>query len=61
MSESPPRCENCGQEMYMTRFQSDVSPEGIDREHLYECLWCGEGEAMRCEDRGTERREAVAA
>jgi hypothetical protein len=28
--------------MSMTRFQSTVTATGIDREHLYECLWCGE-------------------
>jgi hypothetical protein len=42
-----PRCKTCGNEMYMTRFQSEVSPGGIHREHLYECLWCGEDEVVR--------------
>jgi hypothetical protein len=41
--------------MYMTRFQSDVSPDGIHREHLYECLWCGEDEVMRFADAGWGR------
>jgi hypothetical protein len=41
-----PRCKTCGNEMYMTRFQSDVSSNGIHRERLYECLWCGEDELV---------------
>jgi hypothetical protein len=45
--------------MYMTRFQSDVSPETIDRQHLYECLWCGEDEMIRFAEGGWSR-EAMA-
>ena len=40
--EQNPRCRLCGNAMSMTRFQSTVTATGIDREHLYECLWCGE-------------------
>jgi hypothetical protein len=41
-----PRCKLCGNEMYMTRFQSDVSVKGIDRNYYYECLWCGENDTI---------------
>ena len=37
-----PYCKFCGNQMYLTRFQSSVTDKGIDREHAYECLWCGE-------------------
>jgi hypothetical protein len=50
-----PRCKRCGNEMYMTRFQSDVSPDGIHRERLYECLWCGEDELVRFAEVGWGR------
>jgi hypothetical protein len=59
-NNSAPRCKACGQEMYMTRFQSEVSPQRIKREQLYECLWCGEGEIMHFEER-VKGQEAVAA
>jgi hypothetical protein len=45
-SYSAPRCKLCGHEMYMTRFLADVSGSGIDREHHYECLWCGESDTI---------------
>jgi hypothetical protein len=60
-SEAIPRCKVCGEQMYMTRFQSDVSPQGINREQLYECLWCGEGEMMRSEERRCRDQANVAA
>ena len=41
-TEQKPHCKLCGNLMYMTRFQSSVTEKGIDREHAYECLWCGE-------------------
>jgi len=37
-----PMCRLCGNEMYMTRFQSTVTDDGIDREQYFECLWCNE-------------------
>jgi hypothetical protein len=56
-----PRCKVCGNEMYMTRFQSDVSPQGVNREHLYECLWCGEGEVRHFAEQRLQSKEGLAA
>jgi len=50
-----PRCKTCGSEMYMTRFQSDISPDGIHREHLYECLWREEDGGGAVADAGWKR------
>jgi hypothetical protein len=41
--------------MYMTRFQSDVSPQGIKGQHLYECLWCGADEVVHFVDKAWMR------
>jgi hypothetical protein len=41
-----PVCRRCGNEMYMTRFLSDLSEHGIDREQYYECLWCEDDDAI---------------
>lgn len=41
-SKQMPVCRRCGNQMFMTRFQSTVSDKGIDRDQYYECLWCDE-------------------
>lgn len=46
-TEQKPRCRMCGNQMYMTRFQSEVTGQGVDREYAYECLWCEETEKVR--------------
>lgn len=44
MYDSPhkPTCRLCGNQMYLMRFQSTVTDEGIDREQFFECLSCNE-------------------
>lgn len=45
-SEHNVRCKFCGNQMHMTRSQSEVTDTGTDREYVYECLWCEETQKM---------------
>jgi hypothetical protein len=45
-SEQKPRCKYCGNQMLMTRFQSEVTDRGIDKEYAYECLWCEDSQKL---------------
>jgi hypothetical protein len=55
-----PKCKFCQNEMYMTRFQSNVTDTGIDREQAYECLWCGETDKVFSHTSHSKRDELAA-
>jgi hypothetical protein len=59
-NEQNPKCRHCGNQMYLTRFQSTVTDAGIDREQFYECLWWEERDFVTSHMSHTKRKELAA-
>jgi DNA-directed RNA polymerase subunit M/transcription elongation factor TFIIS len=44
-----PACKNCGQQMYLTRVETQISDGGTRSKRTYECTRCGAKQSVQTE------------